>query len=480
MNTIPGRAIHTRLDQIPYDEVTFHPHSFGDPAGRLFWWRGELYRGIRSEWAPIFRQLFRDDIIQRLVDRGLLIETLPTSLKIDGYEMVVQHRHVPFASYPEEWCPAMLKVAALTKIELLKELARYGFTLKDAHPWNILFDAWKPVYVDLSSIVPISDNTAWRGYDEFCRFYLYPLRLMAHGQDRIARRLLPELDGVSKADVSKLTRSALGFGSIFTPISYSASVLNQRLLQSWQKLLVHTRRVLVSKESRSQETYLTSLEQLNSEVEKISLPSVNGDESVHEGNPVPPLSLQDDWTEKQRSLHKLFNELRPASVLTIGSDMAWYCKQATAFGGRVVSFDTNLVRVTQLYYEARNQKAPILPLVMDFTDPTPSRGLSSHWAIAATERFQCDMVLALGLVHQIVFKRYLNFEQIGQGFALFAKRWLVVEFVPVEDPELRQGGSDRFSWYTLDHFMHSLRKWFPSITILPCHPQPRVLLLCEK
>jgi hypothetical protein len=285
---------------------------------------------------------------------------------------------------------------------------------------------------------------------------------------------------VSKADVSKLTRSALGFGSIFTPISYSASVLNQRLLQSWQKLLVHTRRVLVSKESRSQETYLTSLEQLNSEVEKISLPSVNGDESVHEGNPVPPLSLQDDWTEKQRSLHKLFNELRPASVLTIGSDMAWYCKQATAFGSRVVSFDTNLVRVTQLYYEARNQKAPILPLVMDFTDPTPSRGLSSHWAIAATERFQCDMVLALGLVHQIVFKRYLNFEQIGQGFALFAKRWLVVEFVPVEDPELRQGGSDRFSWYTLDHFMHSLRKWFPSITILPCHPQPRVLLLCEK
>ena len=237
---------------------------------------------------------------------------------------------------------------------------------------------------------------------------------------------------------------------------------------------------MVPEESRSQESYLTSLEQLNSEVENISLPSVNREGSVHEGNPIPPPLLQDDWTEKQRSLHKLFNELRPASVLTIGGDMTWYCKQAAAFGSRVVSFDTNLVRVTQLYYDARNKKLPILSLVMDFTDPTPSRGLSSHWAIAATERFPCDMVLALGLVHQIVFKRYLNFEQIGQGFALFAKRWLVVEFVPVEDPELRQGGSDRFSWYTLDHFMHSLRKWFPSITILPCHPQPRVLLLCEK
>ena len=116
MNTIASPAIHNRVDQIPYDEVTFHPHSFGDPAGRLFWWRGELYRGIRSEWTTTLRQLFRDGIIQGLVDRGLLIETLPTSLKIDGYEMVVSHRHVPFASYPEEWCPAMLKDAALTKI----------------------------------------------------------------------------------------------------------------------------------------------------------------------------------------------------------------------------------------------------------------------------------------------------------------------------------------------------------------------------
>jgi len=237
---------------------------------------------------------------------------------------------------------------------------------------------------------------------------------------------------------------------------------------------------LVAKESRSQKSYLASLEQLNSEVAKITFPYVDSEESDHAGNSIPPLSLQDDWTEKQRSLHKFFSEIQPASVLTVGSDTAWYSKQAAAFGSRVVSFDTNLVCVTQLYYDARNKKLPILPLVMDFTDPTPSRGLSSHWAIAATERFQCDMVLALGLVHQIVFKRHLNFEQIGQGLALFSKRWLVVEFVPVEDPELRQCGSDTLSWYTLDHFMHSLRKWFRSITILPSHPQPRVLLLCEK
>ncbi len=33
---------------IPQDGVDFHPHSFGDPAGRLFRWNGEIYRGIRG------------------------------------------------------------------------------------------------------------------------------------------------------------------------------------------------------------------------------------------------------------------------------------------------------------------------------------------------------------------------------------------------------------------------------------------------
>src|SRR5262245_6474907 len=138
------------MDHISAHEIKFHPHSFGDPAGRLFWWEGQLYRGISHEKVSFFKQLFQTGIIQELVDRGLLIETEPTPLTVDGYAMVVRHRSVPFASYPEEWCMAMLKDAALANIELLKYLAQYGFTLKDAHPWNILFDAWKPIYVDLS------------------------------------------------------------------------------------------------------------------------------------------------------------------------------------------------------------------------------------------------------------------------------------------------------------------------------------------
>lgn len=79
----------------------------------------------------------------------------------------------------------MLKDAALTVLDLLLELAQCGLTLKDSHPWNVLFDAEKPVYVDLTSIV-LLDGDSWGGYDQFCRFYMNPLLLMSLGHERTA------------------------------------------------------------------------------------------------------------------------------------------------------------------------------------------------------------------------------------------------------------------------------------------------------
>jgi hypothetical protein len=88
------------------------------------------------------------------------------------------------------------------------------------------------------------------------------------------------------------------------------------------------------------------------------------------------------------------------------------------------------------------------------------------------------MVIALTLIYQIIFKRRLNFDQIVEGLALFSKRWLVVEFVPPEE-DVRQWWSQTFSWYTLDNFICTLRRRFHTVSILPSHPKPRVLL-CEK
>jgi SAM-dependent methyltransferase len=518
------------LSKIPLDEVKFHPHSFGDPQVRLFRWQGQLYRGIGPKAVPFFQRLFNDGIIQHLTEQGLLIDSVIAPLDIGQYEMVVQHRTLPFASYPNEWCGAMFKDAALTIVNLAIALAPYALTLGDAHPWNVLFDLErnKPVFVDLGSIVPIGSAT-WSVYDEFCRYCLYPLQLMSQGQDQIARLLLCEDNGVLRSDLLRLSRSPSKEN--LPLISRVESILRQLLPQSTlQQLKKRLSRGTSSSgdvlEKMRHSSHLRFLENVKREVEQISFPSFKGvDESsdtLHYPTPALPLprggskshsyssplgkgglrgvvqgveqksseiedkttsislSPQKDWTPKQQNFYRVMAALNPASVLDIGCGQGWYSKVAAIAGRNVIAFDTNPACITQLYAESRREQHPILPLLMDFTKSTPARGLGDHWAIAATERFPCDLVLALGVIHTFVLERRLNFSQIVEGLDLFSKQWVLVEFIPREDPDVTDRWTDRIAWYTLDNFIDALKQKFQSVSIMPSHPDPRVLLLCEK
>jgi hypothetical protein len=492
-----GNAITTVIP-IPSDEIHFHPHSFADQGLRLFQWRGQLYRGISSERTRFFRELFKNGIIQGLVQKGLLIESELTPLAVDGYETVIHHRRIPFASYPNEWCPAMLKDSALTIIDLAIELAHHGFTLGDAHPWNVLFDidSGKPIFVDLGSIGPIDDFT-WSVYEEFCRFCLHPLILMAHGEDQIARLLMCEDSGVMESDISKLMGDTVPLGSRSrrSLIYRLESIVRKHIplsYRTWFKQKLSAIQGLSrgrAKDQKSssdpfertrQKSHVDFLVKIRREVESVSLPHTKPKSLGRHETSHLSLSDQEGWTEKQRNLYKMFTELKPSSVLDISSSTGWYSKLAALSGIRVVAWDINPLCTTQLYLDARDMKLPILPLIMDFTKPTPSRGLANHWAIAATDRFQCDMVIALGLVHQLVHKNRLNFEQIVGGLAALSKKWAVLEFIPPEDPEAHPLQSHMMPWYTFDNLLSAVKRHFGSVRPMPSYPESRLLLLCEK
>lgn len=463
---MPGQGkMSPSYETIPRDEVSFHPHSFADPDGRLFLWNGQLYRGISHDQAPFFSRLFLDGTIQILVDRGLLIESHLTQLSIEGYAAVVRHKYVPFTSYPQEWCAAMLKDAALTIINLAAELTDRNLTLKDAHPWNLLFEACKPVYVDLTSIVPTTGDGRWPAYGEFCHFCLYPLILMAHGHERIARSLLPEYGGVQQRELAPLARGAAG-------PSYDLS----RLLADG---LGHALS-LFRKGERRGHARSSFLNRIRKEIESMSMNSYEPRAGGDNGASIPIAASQDDSVENREILRRILSELKPASVLDLSGSRGLYSRMAASAGGRVVSFDTDSCSVTQLYNEARDKGWSILPLVVDFMKPTPSVGYSSHYLIAATDRLKCEMVLALGLVRKAVFEHSLTFDLVVEGLAMFSTRWVVVEFPPAADSISSNGRGDRLSWYTLDNFTEALKKRFRSVSVTTRGPGPRALLLCEK
>jgi hypothetical protein len=90
------------------------------------------------------------------------------------------------------------------------------------------------------------------------------------------------------------------------------------------------------------------------------------------------------------------------------------------------------------------------------------------------------MVLALALIHHLVFRQHLNFEMVVEGISIFSSRWLLLEFVTREDPLVRGLWSEKYAWYTEENLTACLRKTFREVQALPSYPEPRKLLLCTK
>jgi hypothetical protein len=437
---------------IPTDQLRFHPHSFADPDGRLFWLDGELYRAISHEKTPFFTQLFENGTVPELIRSGLLVRSELTDLVLDGYGMVLQHKTVPFASYPTEWCLPMFKDAAIAYLDVLEALVRRGLTLKDTHPWNLLFDGTRPVFVDITSITPLSVRPFALDYDKFCRYYLHPLILMSQGQERIARHLLPDYEGILRSDfllMAGATDPSSG------PLGHLKEVLRHRLPPRWRELL---RTFSDSMRSAGRKTngrvtaVLETLTQMRRQIEAVVLP-------------VPGAEPNDLTPELQRFLEKMISQLAPRSILSVGAKTLWYSSLAAHVGSTVVVFDKDPQYLSHLYRVARASNLPVLPLVMDVTDPTPSRGLSNHISIAATNRLQCDLVVALSLVNPLMSERRLRLEQVVESVAQFSRRWLIIDYTPRD---------------TLHNFSGALLKHFRTVTPLEFRSDAHSLLLCEK
>ncbi|SRR5262245_31858617 len=100
-------------DQIPSGEIRWVNDSFVDHSGRVFEWRGEIYRMINSRHASFWQRLFDEGIVRELIRENLLVRSELTKYTVDADELVIRHRRAPVVSYCFEWSPGMLKEAAL-------------------------------------------------------------------------------------------------------------------------------------------------------------------------------------------------------------------------------------------------------------------------------------------------------------------------------------------------------------------------------
>jgi len=469
--------------QLPASEIEFHPASYCDFVGRLFWWNGELYRGITRANVDFVRQLFKEGVVQGLIEKGVLVQTELTNLSVQDFGLVLKHRRVSFVSYCFEWSWEMFRDAALLVIDLQQELTRHGLTLKGPHPWNVLFEGSRPVYVDFGSIWRDGGNHTWSAYGEFRRFYVLPLQAMACGYGCIARRLLHDMfDGNIGRELLALTRQK----SLRTVAMERA---RRWLLNATKRIPPHHRAVVKNVAEhlkiprhrwKTGKPGMNTLDNIRCELSGINIPRdqpfLDQDCKDH----VSHYSDSQDWTKKCTVIRKLLLELNPVSVLAIGKNLMAISKMAATLGKQVIALDMKEQVVSQLYHDARGLNLSILPILMDFCMPSQGSGVCDQEGSPATSRLKCEMVLALGLVHVLISERQLNLEQISAGLSAFSKRWLVVEFARQDDDAVRPWLTGEYSWYCLENFISALRPHFQSIRVVSFGTDSRTLVLCEK
>lgn len=479
--------------QIPIEEVKFHPSSLVDRNGQLFEWQNRLYRAIGPRNASFVQSLFASHgVIEQLLHKELLVETELEPLTLEGYGLILKHRRIPFVSYAYEWTPSMLKDAAIHLLRLNLELAAYGLTTQDAHPWNVLFDSCKPVFVDIGSIVPANLSKPWPSSDEFSRFFLHPLLLFSQGENKITRWLLHDHRGISLEDMARIERP-LTPPTFLEAISITGDATKRAFLHRIRKRKALYRAVKAVRNSvifrrrppnKTQISLVDQLEELKEDIENIEMPKQSTLWlDYYSRTSFPSFENPTEWTLKHKSVVETLVESQPHTVLDIASNRGWYSRKAAKLGSDVVSFDTDEPSINMLYADLKQQRDHVLPLIMDILSPSPGYGwFGRGWAIPATNRFQCEMVLALAIIHHIAFKASIpgNLCHIVDLLGAFAQRWLLIEFVPPEDQYVAEWYNENYSWYSLDNLVVALERDFRVIRHMPSYPAPRILLLCER
>jgi hypothetical protein len=467
------------------EQVVFHPFSHGEWSGRVFLWEGGIYRAISRERAPFYLKLLSDGTLSDLVRRQLLVDTEIAEFELDGYALVLKHRTIPFVSHCYEWCGEMLRAAALSVLRLERELLRDGLTLQDAHPYNVLFDGPTPVWVDLGSLVPVCHGEPWCAYEEFLAYYTRPLKIMAMGHPGIARSLLRNGGsklgvGVQQGDMEAITGTP--FADVIERAKRRASKVAGKALPTVLRPLARraARSLPVSMPFGGTKEPIGNIERAIREIETMRLVQPCTTSSNCDAEDFPNFATRTRWTKKHCSVAQIISAKKPGSVLDIGSGHGWYSQFAALNGAQVVSIDCDEPSVTKLFFDAVGGQLPILPLLADFRSLNPMTAWAAAPGQAYVDRLRCDMVLALGLVHHLVFEQRVNFDLIVRGLSAFARDCLVVEFVGRDDPWVRDRPIDPFSWYNLENFSTALKWKFRVVKEFSADNKHCCVLLCER
>lgn len=438
-----------------------------DTAMDVFIDTDAVYRIVKKEARLTINKFFDSGLAAELMKENLIakIERVESNDSSNG--LTIKQELINPVIYPFEWSPEMLRAAALCTLRVNEIAQNYGFELKDAGPYNIVFRHSRPLHVDLGSFVLKSKNGAWIAEREFVDCYHSNLRLAEIGLHRIYKHaFLINGNGMSGEQtyvVNKLYQ-ALGWGlsskikkltALYkvTQSGVSLEQVERKIKHRWAAKLVF---LFLNSLPFKPVKFNPTKHRRRVNNYNLGTKTVWGDYHLKSGyydGATIKLSERFEWV-----LAKI-KELNVESVTEIAGNQGVLSRAISNLDGikSVVCTDYDASAVDELFKQLQSSREHVSVAYFDFM-------LDEREALTRErgERLRSDMVIVLADTHHPVLTQGYSIHSVFDALESYTRQYMIIEFMP---KGLWSAGSAPLTpdWYSQEWFEDSLRERYEII-----------------
>ncbi len=431
---------------------TDHYASFKDPAAKVFFIEEDskyIYRELSTPYLSHYHHFKSSGLANELINKNWLIPFEEIAGENDT--TVLKARKINFVSYPYEWTFNQWKDAALLTLKIQYQALKYGMVLKDATPFNVVFDGSKPFFIDLSSFEIYKEGQPWLAFKQFSENFYIPILLLKYFDATANEIYLNNINGISVAKGLSLlpVKAYFNFNTLF-----------------FLALPGRIRKQLDGKQTENSSGSITLknsmqfAQQLFSNIDKLRQKKLQTKWNDYYDKNIEAVYLQ----EKELVIKKWIGaNYQDKTLIDFGCNTGNFSKLLAADVKAVIAFDEDVRSVDELYVECKENKINnISCFTANLSQPTPAVGWNNMERQSLLERMKGDIGLALALIHHLAFTNHIQFDMMASFFA-GACNELFIEFVPKEDAKVQlllAGREDILDWYSYGNFVDSFKEKF--------------------
>jgi SAM-dependent methyltransferase len=451
-----------------------HGASFRDPSGFIFRRKGTIFRQVNRVFEPHYRRFVDSGLQEELLTAGLLLpyeeQAVESGMTADAW-LVLEPEPVELISYPWEWSFSQRKDAALATLEIARRARQKGMVLKDANAFNIQFYQGRPVLIDHLSFEIIEEGEPWVAYHQFCEQFLAPLALMALVDVRLGIMLRSHTGGIP-----------LDLASLLLPTTSKLKLGLLAHIHGHAKARSGDGEKNSGGAKMSETSHIALLDNLQSTVASLSWkPSGTVWADYYSNTNYSNEAME----EKKRMVRDFIRSLDspPATCWDLGANTGEFSMLAADMGIETTAWDFDTAAVEKGFLAVKERGITnLLPLIQDFSNPTPRLGWDLSERDSFADRGPADVVLALALLHHLAIANNVPLLRIADWLSGLG-RAAIVEFVPKSDSQVKRLLSSRkdvFSHYDQASFEDAMGRFFDLIRKEPIPGTERTLYLFRR